>query len=461
MNKEQTLKKMAEMPVGKLILTTGIPMIVSMILQAVYNIVDSAFVSNMALNGEEALNALTLAFPIQILIIAAGIGTGVGVNALVSRCLGQGDIQKASKAAGNALFLAAVITILAMIFGIFGVKPYISSQTKNPIIYDMAVKYLRICCLISFGNIFFAIFEKLLQSTGLSVYSSIAQIVGALINIVLDPIMIYGLFGCPEMGVSGAAYATIIGQIASFVIALILHLKFNTAIKIPLKSLVPSIGIIKSIYRIGLPAIIAQALMSFMTYGLNIILVSINENMVTAYGLYYKIQQFLLFAAFGMRDALTPIIAFNYGRYSKQRVKDSLKYGIIYTSIIMIAGIAVLEIFAAPFAEIFGLSGTTEELYISAIQIISVSLIFAGVNVSLQGAFQGLNAGKETLLISIMRQLIFVLPFAFLFSLIAKNDSNYMWTVWTTFILSEGLSCIFAVVFMKKIYKNTVQKLNN
>ncbi len=461
MNKEQTLKKMAEMPVGKLILTTGIPMIVSMILQAVYNIVDSAFVSNMALNGEEALNALTLAFPIQILIIAAGIGTGVGVNALVSRCLGQGDIQKASKAAGNALFLAAVITILAMIFGIFGVKPYISSQTKNPIIYDMAVKYLRICCLISFGNIFFAIFEKLLQSTGLSVYSSIAQIVGALINIVLDPIMIYGLFGCPEMGVSGAAYATIIGQIASFVIALILHLKFNTAIKIPLKSLVPSIGIIKSIYRIGLPAIIAQALMSFMTYGLNIILVSINENMVTAYGLYYKMQQFLLFAAFGMRDALTPIIAFNYGRYSKQRVKDSLKYGIIYTSIIMIAGIAVLEIFAAPFAEIFGLSGTTEELYISAIQIISVSLIFAGVNVSLQGAFQGLNAGKETLLISIMRQLIFVLPFAFLFSLIAKNDSNYMWTVWTTFILSEGLSCIFAVVFMKKIYKNTVQKLNN
>ncbi len=461
MNKEQTLKKMAEMPVGKLILTTGIPMIVSMILQAVYNIVDSAFVSNMALNGEEALNALTLAFPIQILIIAAGIGTGVGVNALVSRCLGQGDIQKASKAAGNALFLAAVITILAMIFGIFGVKPYISSQTKNPIIYDMAVKYLRICCLISFGNIFFAIFEKLLQSTGLSVYSSIAQIVGALINIVLDPIMIYGLFGCPEMGVSGAAYATIIGQIASFVIALILHLKFNTAIKIPLKSLVPSIGIIKSIYRIGLPAIIAQALMSFMTYGLNIILVSINENMVTAYGIYYKMQQFLLFAAFGMRDALTPIIAFNYGRYSKQRVKDSLKYGIIYTSIIMIAGIAVLEIFAAPFAEIFGLSGATEELYISAIQIISVSLIFAGVNVSLQGAFQGLNAGKETLLISIMRQLIFVLPFAFLFSLIAKNDSNYMWTVWTTFILSEGLPCIFAVVFMKKIYKNTVQKLNN
>ena len=461
MNKEQTLKKMSEMPVGKLILRTGIPMIVSMVLQAVYNIADSAFVSNMSLNGEDALNALTLAFPIQILIIAAGIGTGVGVNALVSRCLGQGDIQKASKAAGNAIFLAAVITILAMIFGVSGIKPYISSQTKNPIIYDMAVKYLRICCLISFGNIFFAIFEKLFQSTGLSVYSSIAQIVGALINIILDPIMIYGLFGCPEMGVSGAAYATIAGQIVSFAIALILHLKFNTAVKITLKSLVPSIGIIKSIYRIGLPAIIAQALMSFMTYGLNIILGSINENMVTAYGLYYKMQQFLLFAAFGMRDALTPIIAFNYGRYSKKRVTDSLKHGIIYTSIIMIVGIAVLEIFVARFAQIFGLSGTTEDLYISATQIISVSLIFAGINISLQGTFQGLNAGKETLLISIMRQLIFVLPFAFLFSVIAKNNSNYMWTVWTTFIISESLSCIFAAAFMKKIYKNKVQKLND
>lgn len=263
------------------------------------------------------------------------------------------------------------------------------------------------------------------------------------------------------MGVVGAAYATVIGQIASFIIAFAFHLRFNKAVKITLKSLTPSLGIIKGIYRIGLPAIIAQALMSFMTYGLNIILVSINESMVTAYGLYYKMQQFLLFAAFGMRDALTPIIAFNYGQYNKQRINDSLKYGIIYTSIIMIAGIIVLEIFASPFAALFGLSGTTEELYISAIQIISISLIFAGANIALQGAFQGLNAGKETLFISIMRQLIFVLPFAFLFSVIAKNNANYLWTVWTTFIISEGLSCIFAVVFMRKIYKAKIQKLNN
>ena len=305
---EKSINKMGTMPVNKLMLTIGAPMIISMVLQAVYNIVDSAFVSNMQGTGEMALNALTLAFPIQMLMVAVSIGTGVGTNALLSRCLGMGDSKKAARVGGNAMFLAIIIYVLCLIFGIFGVGVYIGTQTTNSQIYDMATDYLRICSVISMGIVFFSIFEKMLQATGLSLYSTVAQITGAVINIILDPIMIYGLFGFPQMGVKGAAYATVIGQIASCIVALVFHLKLNKSIKNGIKYMKPSIKIIGEIYAIGFPAIIAQALMSAMTYGFNIILVRIDEAMVTAYGLFYKIQQFILFAAFGLRDAITPII---------------------------------------------------------------------------------------------------------------------------------------------------------
>lgn len=293
--------KMATMPVKKLMLSMGIPIIISMMLQALYNIVDSAFVSNME-GGELALNALTLAFPVQMLMVAIGIGTGVGVNVFLSKSLGQQKEEKAAMVAGNAIFLGVVITIAFMLFGIFGVKAYVGTQTTNPEIFNMAVTYLRICCIISFGIVFFSIFEKLLQATGLSLQSTIAQITGAIINIILDPVMIYGLFGCPKLGVAGAAYATVIGQVASFAIALFFHIKSNKSVKKGLKYIKPEKKIIKEIYMIGLPAIIAQALMSIMTYGINIILVGVSESLVTAYGLYYKIQQFILFAAFGLRE---------------------------------------------------------------------------------------------------------------------------------------------------------------
>lgn len=329
MNNEKKMNKMGTVPVKKLILSMGIPMIVSMVFQAVYNIVDSAFVSNMKSDGEAALNALTLAFPVQMLMIAFSIGTGVGANALLSKSLGQGDNEKVSKTAGNSIFLGIIIFALFILFGIFGTEPYIKSQTSDPKITQMAVSYLRICCIFSIGCVFFAIFEKLLQSTGRSIFSTIAQIGGALTNIVLDPIMIYGLFGCPKLGVKGAAYATVIGQCVSFALALIFHLKFNKEISNNFKYLYPSAEIIKEIYSIGLPAIIAQALMSVMTYGMNIILGSISTSMVTAYGLYYKIQQFILFAAFGLRDAITPVISFNYGMKSKSRIKAGIRKELI------------------------------------------------------------------------------------------------------------------------------------
>lgn len=454
--KERSTDKMRTMPVGKLMLSIGIPMIISMVLQAFYNIVDSAFVSNINGVGEAALNALTLAFPVQMLMVALGIGTGVGTNALLSKSLGQGDKEKGGRVAGNAIFLAAIIYVLCLLFGCFGVRAYISTQTSNAQILEMGVDYLRICCIMSMGIVFFSIFEKLLQATGLSLYSTIAQIAGAVINIVLDPIFIYGWLGLPEMGVVGAAYATILGQIASFVLALIFHLKFNKDVKNGIRYFKPSGKIIKEIYAIGFPAIIAQALMSVMTYGLNIILVRVDEAMVTAYGLYYKIQQFVLFAAFGLRDAITPIVSFAHGMRNKQRVKDGIKYGIMDTLIIMAVGLIVLEIFAAPFSAVFGLSGTTQTLCISAMRIISISFIFAGLNIAFQGIFQALDGGLESLVISVCRQFLFVLPVAWGFSLIALRSMDSAWLIWLTFPIAEVVSAIIAAVFMRRINKRKI-----
>ncbi len=448
--------KMAEMPIRKLMLSMGIPMIISMVLQAVYNIVDSAFVSNMAVGGEQALNALTLAFPMQILMVAVGIGTGVGANVLTAKNLGAGDTEKASRAAGNAEFMAAVIYAVFLIFGLFGTDMYIGSQTTDPEAARMGADYLRICSVLSFGMSFFAIYEKLLQATGHSMYSTIAQIAGAVTNIVLDPIMIYGWFGLPEMGVKGAAYATVIGQIVSFVLALIFHLKVNTVIKNKSEYLKPDLRIIKQIYSVGLPAIISQALISVMTYGMNLILGNISADAVTAYGLFYKVMQFLLFAAFGMRDAIMPITAFSYGMGDSDRIRDSVKYGQLYTFIIMFAGTLALELFAEPFSAVFGLSGVTNDLCVSAMRIISLSFVFAGANIAFQGVFQALGAGVSSLLISLGRQLIFVFPFALMLAGMAGERAENAWLVWITFPIAEVLTAVVALILHAKIMRTRV-----
>ena len=434
----------------------GIPMIVSMMLQAVYNIVDSAFVANMEGTGELALNALTLAFPVQMLMVAVGIGTGVGVNALLAKSMGQGDLEKASKTAGNGVFLMAVIYVIFLLFGFFGTESYIASQTQNPVIAEMATDYLRICCVWSFGIFGFSLYEQVLQATGRSLYSTIAQIAGAVINIILDPIMIYGWLGCPALGVQGAAYATVIGQIASAVCGLILHLKANKEIKNGISYMKPSGRIIKDIYSIGFAAIIAQALMSVMTYLLNVIFVRVGENVVTAYGLYYKIQQFILFAAFGLRDAITPIVSFNHGMGSKKRVQDGVKYGMRYTLLMMLIGCVGLELFAQPFAGIFGLSGETKELCVSAMRVISLSYVFAGANIAFQGIFQALDSGLESLVISICRQFLFVIPAASAFSNIVLDGNCGIWLIWTSFLLAEVLSVIVSMIFMKKINQKKI-----
>lgn len=444
-------------PVNKLMVTLGVPMVISMMLQAFYNIVDSAFVSNIPGTGEMSLNALTLAFPVQMLMVAIPLGTGVGMSAILSRTLGQGKKEKCAHIVGNALFLGVIIYIAFLLFGIFGAKAYIATQSENQQIVEYGSSYLSLCCCFSMGIIYFAVFEKALQATGLSLYSTIAQITGAVVNIILDPVLIYGLIGFPEMGVNGAAYATVIGQIASAVMGLIFHITKNREIKNGLKYCLPEGRTIKQIYSIGLPAITAQALMSVMTYCMNLILVRVDEALVTIYGLYYKIQQFVLFAAFGLRDAITPIVAFNYGKRDIKRICGGIKYGIMFTLIIMLAGLALIEIFAVPLTRVFSLSGDTETLCVSAMRLISISFIFAGLNIAYQGIYQALDSGIESLVISVCRQILFILPVAWLFSLIGLRDYGKAWLIWLTFPIGEFASSVIGTIFLLKIYKKKIQ----
>lgn len=439
--------------VPAVLLKMGIPIIVSMMLQAMYNIVDSMFVSRMPdlpdleHTGEYAVNALTLAFPVQMLIIAFGIGTGVGVGAMLSRLLGMKDKEGVAKTAGNGVFLGIVISAAFVAFGLFGIDAYLKSQTQDPVILSMGRTYLRICTLLCLGNILWGVYEKLLQSTGKTMLSTAAQIAGALTNIVLDPIMIYGLLGCPAMGIAGAAYATVLGQFVSLFLAMFFQYKVNTEIKSGFRYLKPDLHIISGIYSIGFSAIVMQALMSFMTYGINIIFVRVSVNAVTAYGISYKIQQFIYFAGFGIRDAITPLVSYNYGRSSRKRVMEGEKYGIIYTLVIMLAGMAVLNLFAYPLSGIFGLSAQTQELCVRAMHIISTGFVFAGINIAVQGIFQALEAGTGSLIISVLRLLAIPLPLAYLLSLSADAPSLIWWSI----PAGEITAAVVAVLMLRKV----------
>lgn len=462
---KEDLKQMNVMgtaDIKKLTLTMGLPMIISMALQALYNIVDSYFVSCMPPTAETpnlsdmAVNALTLAFPVQMLMVAVGVGTGVGINAILSRSLGEGNRQKAANIAGNSIFLGLCMFILYFLFGIFGVEAYIKSQTSDPIIIEMGVEYLRICTIGSLGISMYMTYEKLLQATGKTMQSTIAQISGAVTNIILDPIMIFGWCGCPKLGIAGAAYATIIGQFVSFILDAVFHHKYNSSeFSTSLKYVKPNAKIIGQIYRVGVPAIIMQALMSFMTYGVNVIFAIVSTEAVTAYGIYYKIQQFVFFAAFGMNNAMIPIIAFNYGMRSKKRIKDGIKYGMIYTLVIMLIGGLLLQIFAEPILSVFTLSDKTRELSILAIRIVTLGYLFVGANIAFQGIFQALGNGVSSLVLSIVRLIAVPLPLAFALTFSANSEV----LIWLSFPVGELCAFIISVLLMKRISKRKITPL--
>ena len=444
-------------PIGKLVFKLAIPTVMAQLVNLLYNIVDRIYVGRIPEIGSLSLAGLGVTFPIILLVSAFAMLAGMGGASRAAVSMGEKDNDKAEKILGNCTMLLIIFSVvLAVVFMLTKnqiLMKFGASEATLPYASDYISIYLV-------GTIFVQIalgLNLFITNQGFAKTSMMTVCIGAVLNIVLDPIFIYVF----RMGVKGAAYATVIGQIASCIVALVFHLKLNKSIKNGIKYMKPSIKIIGEIYAIGFPAIIAQALMSAMTYGFNIILVRIDEAMVTAYGLFYKIQQFILFAAFGLRDAITPIISFNHGKGDKERVKDGIKYGMLYTFIIMVIGIALLEIFALPFSAVFGLSGTTQSLCVSAMRIIAVSFIFAGANIAYQGIFQALQSGIESLIISVCRQILFVLPIAWGFSFLAIQSMDNAWLVWLTFLIAEGLSAVIAVILMTGISRRRISTLGN
>ena len=444
--------KMAVEPLKKLFWKMGLPMIVSMVLQALYNVVDSVFVANMQGTGALANEALTYAYPIQILIIAIGVGTGVGLNALLSKSLGERNKEKVNKVAGNGIFLALVIYLVFLIFGLTCSNWFISLFTKNEEVIKMGGSYLMICSSLSLGAIGFAIYERFLQATGKTMYSTIAQISGAVTNIVFDL----------NMGVSGAAWATVLGQFVSLIIAMILHYTKNKEINGNLKYIKPSGGIIKGIYSIGISAAIMQALLSVMMAGMNIILGSANANptvLVGSFGIYYKIQQIALFSCFGLSNTIITILSFNYGMKDKERSKDCIKYGIVDTFIVTIIITILFEIIANPLAKLFALSGGSSSELISvcekATRIASIGYIFMGFSVAVQGVLQALRYAFKPFLTALLRLAVFVFPIAYLFTL----SSNVVDIVWWAFPIAEALTAVVSLFILKDVKKKKIDTL--
>ena len=454
---ERTQKnKMAEVPMKKLFWKMGLPMIISMVLQALYNVVDSIFVTNMGEKGAIANQALTIAFPIQILIIAIGVGTGIGINALLSKSLGEKDQEKVNKVAGNGIFLSICIFVVFLLFGTFGSKWFISLFAGgNEEVIAMGTTYLQICCCFSLGSIGYTVYERFLQATGKTMLSTIAQISGAVANIVLDYVFIFPL----GMGVAGAAWATVIGQFISLFVAMYFHYTKNKEINGNLKYIRPDFALIKGIYKIGISAAIMQALLSVMMAGMNAILGMAKADptiLVGSFGIYYKIQQIALFSAFGLSNTIISILSFNYGMKDKERINDCIKYGIIDTLIVTFILTLVFEIFAKPLSSLFALTGGTSkeiiEVCTMSLRIASIGYVFMGFSLAVQGVLQSLGYAIKPLIISLLRLVIFIFPIAYFFTM-SDNVTNI---VWWTFPIAEVLTAIISVFILKSTYKEKI-----
>lgn len=448
---EEKENKMGVMPVNKLLMNMSLPMMISMLVQALYNVVDSIFVSRI---DENALTAVSMAFPIQSLMIALGAGTGVGVNALLSRSLGEKDYDRVNKAAGNGIFLAGINYLVFLLVGILVTTPFYLSQTKDAQILSYGQQYLTIICCCSFGMYGQFIFERLLQSTGRTFYTMITQSIGAIINIILDPIFIFGYLGVPKMGVAGAAIATVIGQIVAGTIALVINIKKNDEIQLKLKGFRPDGKIIARIYEVGIPSIIMQAIGSVMTYGMNRILIAFSSTAVAVFGVYFKLQSFIFMPVFGLNNGMVPIIAYNYGAGKKDRLIKTLKLSIIYAVGLMLLGVIIFQLFPAPLFALFDASEIMLAIGIPALRIISLSFIFAGFCIVCGSLFQALGNGVYSMVVSIARQLLVLLPVAYLLSLSGKVEA-----VWWAFPIAEIVSLSLTVFFMFRINRKVISRI--
>lgn len=439
--------KMGTMPVTGLLIGMSFPMMISMLVQALYNIVDSIFVAQV---NEYAVRAVSLSFPIQTLMIGVAVGSSVGVNALLSRALGEKNYEKVNKVAGNGVFAIAVCYLLFLVVAFTVVKPFMYSQTDVQQVREYGVSYLTICCALSFGMFFQTIFEKMLQSTGKTIYTMLTQGTGAVINIILDPILIFGLFGFPRMEAAGAAIATVAGQIVAGIIAIICHFCVNKEVKLHLKGVRPDLGILKQIYAVGAPSIVMQCIGSIMTYGMNLILAAYGVAQ-TAFGLYFKLQSFVFMPVFGLNNGMVPIIAYNYGAGNRERVIKTMKVSVLMAVGIMLCGLTVIELIPEKLLSLFNADAELLTVGVPALRTICLSFIFAGFCIVVGSVFQALGNGVYSMLVSIARQLVVLLPVAYLFSLTGKVAN-----IWWAFPIAELMSVFMTILFLIRIYRKVI-----
>ena len=446
-----TENKMGTMPVGKLLIQISLPIMISMFVQALYNIVDSIFVAKLSTN---ALTAVSLAFPIQNLMISAGVGTGVGINALLSMRLGQKNYKAVTQTALNGIFLVIITIVLFIILGITIPHAYLKSQTSNMQIVELGTDYLEICMIFCFGLFLAITFERLLQSTGRTVLSMISQLAGAITNIILDPVMIFGLLGFPAMGIKGAAWATVIGQITGALISIILNIKINKEINFNPKGFKPQSKIILDIYKVGIPSILLGSIGSVLTYLLNLILGAFSTVAIAVYGVYFKLQSFVFMPVFGLNNGIVPIVAYNFGAKYKKRIIDSIKMCALVALIIMGVGTLIFEVFPTQLLAMFSPNEEMLEIGIPALRIIAIHFPIAAVGITFTSVFQAFGRGFLSMSVSFIRQIFALLPSAWLLSL-TGNINN----IWWAFVIAELISLIACIFAMKNVYKTQIKQL--
>ena len=431
----------------------SLPMIISMLVQALYNIVDSMFVAQL---NEDALTAVSLAFPIQNLMIAVAAGTGVGINALLSKSLGEKKYKTANTIAKNGILLAIISSLIFAILGLLGSRLFFAIQTDDAEIVMYGAQYMSVITIFSFGVFLQITFERLMQSTGKTIFNMITQGLGAIINIILDPILIFGLFGLPAMGVTGAAVATIIGQIIAAMLGIFFNYKYNKEIHVGFKSFRPCKETIGNIYKIGVPSIIMQSIGSITTFGMNNILLMFSSTAATVFGVYFKLQSFVFMPVFGLTNGMIPIVAFNYGAQNKKRIYQTIKLSTVIAVSIMLVGVVIFQLFPQTLLGLFEASENMLKIGVPALRTISLSFIFAGFCIIASSVFQALGNGVYSMIMSFARQIVVILPVAFVFAKLFGLDM-----VWYAYPIAEIVSVIICIFMLKRIIQKKVKPLTN
>ncbi len=445
--------KMGTMPVQKLLITMSLPMVISMFVQAMYNLIDSIFVAQI---NQDALTAVNMSFSMQSLMIAFQTGLGVGMNAMVSRLLGEKKSEEAGKAAVHGLLLTLINYLIFLTVGLTLLPLYFEMQSKVSAVIDYGIEYLSVICIFSFGLFFQICFERFLQATGKTVYSMIMQGVGAFVNIFLDPVFIFGVepLGIPALGVRGAAVATVMGQCLSCAIGAFLHFKLNHDLKLKFKGFRPERDMIGKIYAVGVPSIVMSALMSVMTYCMNIILKGYEEAAATAFGVYFKLQSFIIMPVFGMNNGIVPIIAYNYGARKGERITKTIKLGIIYATATMLIGLLLFQLLPEFFLSFFNPDAELVRIGIPALRTLSFSFLFVGASIVMTSAFQALGNGLWSLAVFVVRLLVPALPLAAMLGMIGGTSA-----IWIALPVSDLCGVILSTVLMRKMYRNTIKPI--